>query len=91
MHVTRTEWHDWFVDAGESAVFVNDKVAVLSELATTLVELVGEGADLQALSEGLTAAFGVPEGQPRELTRERVAELVTNGVLATDEVGGLRG
>ncbi len=46
MRITRTEWHDWYLDGDESAVFAGDKVTVLSELATTLVTLVGDGVEL---------------------------------------------
>ena len=82
MRVSREPWHDWYVQDGESAVFVGDAVAVLSELATTLVELVGDGTDLETLARGLSAAFGPPEGDPLEVTHTRVAELVSSGILA---------
>lgn len=86
MHVTRAEWHDWYVESGESAVFVGDKVTVLSELATTLLGLVGDGADLADLAEGLTAAFGSPDGDAVDATRSRVLELVEGGVLLVNHV-----
>lgn len=82
MHLTRTTWHDWYVEAGESAVFVGDTVVVLSELATALVGLVGDGAELRDVAEGLAAEFGAPESDALDATRARALELVERGLLA---------
>lgn len=83
MAVTRTDWLDWYVVEGESAVFVEGRVVVLSELATELVDLVGDGASYAELADGLALRFGRPEG--RDLvaeTAQRVRELAEVGVLA---------
>lgn len=84
MHLTRTDWHDWYVEDGESAVFVGDSVVVLSELATTLLDLVGDGAELSEVATGLAAIYGAPDGDATEATRLRVLELVDRGLLSVD-------
>lgn len=85
MRVVRTAWHDWYVDdSGESAVFVATGVIAMSELATTLLELVGdadEGRGLEAIAVGLAEVYGAPEGDVVETTSARIAELVDVGVL----------
>ena len=75
MRVTRTDWLDWYVDddLGESAVFADGQVIVLSALATSLVDLVGDGVDLQHLADGLVERHGGPATDALEATRERVA------------------
>ena len=88
MHLTRTTWHDWYVEAGESAVFVGDTVIVLSELATALVGLVGDGAELSDVAEGLAAEYGAPENGALDATRARALELVERGLLTTQDGDG---
>jgi hypothetical protein len=82
--VRRTEWHDWYVDGDESAVFVGDQVMALSALATTILRTVPEDgtAGLDDLTAALVAAYGEPEGPVDELVTEKVTELVERGVLA---------
>lgn len=89
MRVTRSDWLDWYVADRESAVLVGDQVLVLSELATVLVDLVGEGASNEELAAGLASQFGLPE--ERDLLAEtsaRLRELIDAGVLL--EVAGGR-
>ncbi|WP_170219214.1 hypothetical protein [Nocardioides litoris] len=83
--MTRTPWTDWYVDGDRSAVFVDGEVLVLSELATEVLHHVAPdaGADLAALAEALTAAFGAPpDGDATAATEGVVRELADRGVLA---------
>jgi hypothetical protein len=86
VRVSRTDWLDWYVDEalGESAVFVDGRVLALSELATTLLDLVGDGRDLDELAAGLSAAFGPPEGDEVEVTTALVTDLATERVLSIE-------
>jgi hypothetical protein len=74
---------DEYVEDGEAAVFVDGRVVVLSPLASHLLGLVAdEWTDLEALSQGLEAAFGVPPtGSAAEATTEALQALEAEGVL----------
>ena len=84
--VRRGELDDWYVAGDRSAVMVGGQVLLLSELATTVVELVGEdGLALDSLAGELTRRFGAPQGKGAvESTAEAVQVLVREGVLVSE-------
>ena len=86
MRVSRTAWLDWYVDdaGGESAVFVDGRVLVMSELATTLLDLVAAPRDIADLATALSGLYGPPEGDEVAVTSALVDDLVAEGVLAVD-------
>jgi hypothetical protein len=67
-------------------VFVDGRVLVLSELASSIVSHVPEaprGVELDVLVAHLVSEFGEPEvGHPVEIARASIAALVDGGVLA---------
>jgi hypothetical protein len=73
-----TTWHrapvldEWDED-GRRALFVNDQVVVVSELAVAILDRLPAGAD--EISERLVAEFGVPPGDVRALVAEFLKEL----------------
>jgi hypothetical protein len=81
---------DEYVDGGEAAVFVDDKVVVLSPLATYLLGLIGDDwTELTTLAEALVAAFGEPPtGQSAaEATSDALRTMEAQGIVAiTDPV-----
>ncbi|MCW2847273.1 MAG: PqqD family protein [Marmoricola sp.] len=85
--VRRGGLDDWYVVGDRSAVLVGGRVLLLSELATVVVELVGEsGLGLDSLADALGKHFGAPPaGSPTEATAEAVRVLVHEGVLATGD------
>ncbi len=86
MRVSCTAWHDWFVEGATSALFVDDRVLVMSELATEMLRLVGDGCDVDDLARRLGEVFGEPDNGLEEETRTRVLELVSTGVLQVEDV-----
>jgi hypothetical protein len=73
---------DWFRHEEASAVLIDDHVVVLSELATALVESVGDNADLASLTGAMLARFGAPpDDDPERNTKAALDELVRVGVL----------
>lgn len=61
MKVRRVPFLDEYVEGGESAVLVGDRVFVLSELATTILAEVGDGVvDALDLADVLLATYGAP-------------------------------
>jgi hypothetical protein len=84
--VLREQLDDWYVDGTESAVLVGDQVMVLSELATMVVELVGDsGIPLPDLAVALASRFGSPEAStPLTATAAVVHELSQSGIVRTE-------
>jgi hypothetical protein len=80
------EWDDWYRHEEASAVFVQGKVIVLSELATELVSGIQRGERLSSLVEAMVSRFGLPPaGDPALAIKGALDELVLAGVLR--EVG----
>lgn len=84
--VLREPVDDWYVDGPESAVLVDDQVMVLSELATAIVELLGDsGISLPDLSAALASRFGSPDAStPLTATAAVVHELTKRGIVRTE-------
>lgn len=61
--VRRTSVLDEYVEAGESVVFVDGRLVVLSALATSVLAYVGgEGATQADVAAAMTAEHGEPPG-----------------------------
>jgi len=61
MRVRRVPFFDEYVEGGESAVLVGDRVFVLSELATTILAAIGdETVSVDGVAAVLEEAFGAP-------------------------------
>ncbi len=61
MKATRVPYLDEYVEAGESAVLVADQVFVLSELATTILGVLGDDSvESAAVAEALLETYGAP-------------------------------
>lgn len=88
MRVRRAAFLDEYVEGGESAVLVEDQMFVLSELATTILEAVGDGTvDVGQVAAVLGQAFGSPpDGVDLvEATTAAVQELAARGLVETTE------
>ncbi len=76
---------DVFVDGDQCAVFVGDKVVVLSELATSILLSVPEGSaqTLDAVTGVVLEAFGPPAPplDATDLVAEQAAALAELGIL----------
>ena len=85
MRVRRLEVVDEYVDpSGESAVLVEGNVVVVSELATHLLRLVGDGwASAPDIAAGLVATFGdPPEGTDAvAMTTDALVALQEQGIV----------
>jgi hypothetical protein len=90
MRARRVPVMDEYVDGEEAAVFVEDRVVVLSPLATYLLGLIGDDwTELTTLAEALVDAFGdPPAGQsPAEATSDALRTMEAQGIVAiTDAV-----
>ena len=83
MRARRAPVTDEYVDGGEAAVFVDDRVVVLSPLATHLLGVVAyDWTDLTTLAAALVDAFGDPP-------TERSAASATSDALHTLEAEGI--
>ncbi|MGH3331095.1 MAG: hypothetical protein ACRDPJ_07260 [Nocardioidaceae bacterium] len=61
MKAKRRPFHDEYIENGESAVFVDGRILVLSELATSILALMGDDlVDVSLVAEGLLEAYGPP-------------------------------
>lgn len=84
MRARRVPVRDEFTEDGEAAVFVDDKVMVLSPLATHLLGLVGyDWTELPTLAGGLVDAFGEPPaGQSAaEATSNALRTMAAQGIV----------
>jgi hypothetical protein len=83
--VVRTDWRDWYVEDGRSAVLVDGRVVVLSELATSLLEATSvgpRGSRVDDLASHLVAVFGEPvDDDPVAATVQVVQSLADEGVV----------
>lgn len=82
--VRRTDWRDWYVDGGESAVMVGSNVVVLSELASALLEAVEEDGwtPVATVAAALREEFGDPPGSTAAAaTGVALADLAAEGVV----------
>lgn len=89
MRVRRGNVRDAVFEGGRAAVYVDDQVIVLSEIATVILDAVPELgiATLNSLTAAVVAEFGPPPppGSATDLTRDQVMELVAHGVLADED------
>lgn len=89
LRVGRGDLRDVFVEDGRSAVFVNEQVIVLSEIATLILQAIpAEGAvTLKQVTADVLAVVGPPEAplDADELVSRQVHELVAHGILRTDD------
>ena len=82
--VRRREFLDQYVEDGESAVLVDDKVYVLSALATTIIEAAGDWTSVPEVAAQLESVYGAPpEGDLVDATATAVETLVEQGLLTT--------
>lgn len=85
MRVLREPVTDLYVDGDRAAVLVREKVAILSDLATSAVLAVpDDGLTLDQLADHLVGRFGDP-GNAAALTRGVVDDLAELGVLRLEE------
>jgi hypothetical protein len=90
MKVRRVPWLDEYVEGGESAVLVDDRVFVLSELATTLLAAIGsEAVEVSDVAAVLEERFGAPpDGVDLvDATETAVRELALQGLVEMPFLG----
>ena len=86
MRARRVPVMDEYVEGEEAVVFVDDKVVVLSPLATYLLGLIAyDWTELATLAEALVEAFGEPPtGQTAaEATSDALRRMEAQGIVAT--------
>ena len=86
MRARRLPFHDEYVDAGESAVFIDDRVVVLSALGTSILAALGTGwTDLHDVAEALREEHGDPPTRAgaHEATRQALMTLSEQGLVET--------
>lgn len=89
MRIGRGELRDVYVEDGRSAVFVNDQVIVLSDIATVILQAIPPDGSvtLEHLTNEVVAQVG-PPAPPLDagtLVTQQVHDLVAHSVLDTDE------
>ncbi len=89
MKIRRGDLRDVYVEDGRSAVFVNEQVIVLSEIATAILQVIPPDGSvtLEHLTNEVVAEFG-PPAPPLDagtLVTQQVHDLVAHSVLNTDE------
>jgi hypothetical protein len=90
MKVSRVPWLDEYVEGGESAVLVDDRVFVLSELATVILEAVGSGTvEVEHVAAVLGERFGAPpDGMDLlDATAAALRELAEQGLVEMPYLG----
>lgn len=86
MRVRRLEILDSVTRDGETAVMVNTRVVVLSELASAAFALIEGSIDVDEVTRVLVEQFGAPPGvDPREATLTLLGELSGQGLVALDD------
>ena len=91
MKVRRVPWLDEYVEGGESAVLVADRVFVLSRLATTILEVVGDRVvDVSEVAAVLGETYGgPPDGTDLvDATAGALRELADLGLVEMPYVDG---
>ena len=86
MKTRRLPFLDEYVEDGESAVLIDERVMVLSPLATTILAAADGGwVDVEEVAEALLAAFGPPPDGADLLstTESAVLELAAQGLVET--------
>jgi hypothetical protein len=82
MAYLKADWRDLYVCDGGSAVLVNGRVMVLSQLATALDGEPDHAAELSTLASEMVRRFGQPAGQDAtEATLAAIGALVLAGEL----------
>jgi hypothetical protein len=84
MRVRRRPFVDEYVEDGEAAVLIDDRIVVLSPLATAIVTAVGgDWVEVQDLVTDLGRVFGPPPGGTTvvDATEGAVRELADEGVV----------
>ena len=84
MKLRRVPWLDEYVEDGESAVLIEDRVFVLSPLATSLLAAIGRSSrDVAEVAGVLGESFGAPpDGTDLvEATEAAVRELAAQGLV----------
>ena len=88
MKVRRGTLRDLYVDAGRAAVMVDERVMVLSEVATSILLAVPEHGSVYVhlVAAGVTETHGVPDPplDAHTLTREQVLDLAAHKILIID-------
>jgi len=90
--VRRVAWLDEYVESGESAVLVADRVFVLSELATVILEAIGSGTvEVEEVAAVLEDGFGAPpDGTDLvDATAAALSELAAQGLVEMPYLGDL--
>ena len=81
----RTPVVDEYVEHGRSAVLVGERVLVLSEMATAVLDVVGiaDATPLEVVTEALVERFGPPPGdvEPADACLEVTNVLVEQGLI----------
>lgn len=90
MRVARGALRDVYIHDDRAAVFVNEQVIVLSEIATAILESVPEGnwSTLSRITSEVVAVVGTPEppADADALIARHVHDLVAHGVLRADVI-----
>lgn len=61
MKAKRRPFHDEYVENGESAVFIDGRILVLSEIGTSILAMVRDDwVDASTVADGLLEAYGPP-------------------------------
>lgn len=85
MRVRRGQIRDTFTEGGRCAVFVNNQVVVLSEIATSILDAMPtqSATTLDEVTRAVVKEFGEPEPplDATELTRHQLLDLVAHHVL----------
>ncbi len=84
MRVRRRAFVDEYVEDGESAVMIEDRIVVLSPLATAMLSAMGsDWVEVSGLAADLGRVFGAPpDGVPVvEATEEALQCLAHDGVV----------
>ncbi|WP_107766533.1 nucleotidyltransferase family protein [Nocardioides terrigena] len=89
MRVRRGDVRDAVYEDGRAAVYVDDQVIVLSEMATVILDTVQDNgtARLDDITQVVLDEFGPPPrpGDAAEMTRNQVLDLIAHGVLVDDD------
>jgi hypothetical protein len=91
VRVRRTETVDVYVEDGRAAIFVDDMVLALSELATSAWFAIGDDwATAAEVTSALTAEYGAPPepADPRSATEAVLRDLAARGVVELEDHDG---